>query len=154
MSWYCFKNIVLHKVLNHRGILAAESRISHRSLSNFCLLLIHPHPYNRKKKTSREVKNSQAEKKKNIFKKSIPCCLQYTPLQQSFLKQFCAADMKRHTHTPLTPHLPKKYKSLQLSVIFLTVPWTLGEEPVSHESRESIRFLPRTLCFQVPRKLT
>lgn len=104
MSWYCFKNIVLHKVLNHRGILAAESRISHRSLSNFCLLLIHPHPYNRKKKTSREVKNSQAEKKKKYIQEEYTLLFAIHTPPAKFLKAIlCCRHEKTHTHPPNTP---------------------------------------------------
>jgi len=59
--------------------------------------------------------------------------LLHTPLQQSFLKQFCAAGMKRQT-TPPQPQ-QKKNQSLLLSVIFLTVPWTLEQELVSRKPR-------------------
>lgn len=90
---HCFKKIVLHKVLNHRGVIAAQCRISHRSLSDFCLHLLHLHLYNNKNtlnQTSRKVTNSQAEYKK--YSSILLFVLKVFYITQEFNRY-------RHSHT-------------------------------------------------------
>lgn len=112
---YCFKNIDLQKAINHRGGLGVQRRNSHRSISGFFAYFCSILNLIIGKKNKQKIQELSSREKKNWRRVNlaVSTCLKfflaylavkriytliYTPLQWSFLKQFCAAGMKRQTH--------------------------------------------------------
>lgn len=98
---------------SQRWTRCIEKKFSQKYIRFFCVLLLHPQPYTRKKTKQTIQEQSSREKNSRRVYLAVSTCLKFlahlavkqiytlihTPLQRSFLKQFCAAGMKRQTRT-------------------------------------------------------